>query len=89
MTRSMNPLKAYVYVTVGVPIVATPVANLDDLAEFITIAATPAQFVTAVDAALQSGRRAPTDEALRALSWPERIDQVLALVDQVPVRDTT
>src|SRR5262249_3763755 len=45
MTQSMNPLKAYVYVALGVPIVATPVSNLDELAEFITVAAGPAAFI--------------------------------------------
>ena len=41
MSRSMNPLKAYVYCSLGVPIVSSPVANLDQLAEFITFADGP------------------------------------------------
>jgi glycosyltransferase involved in cell wall biosynthesis len=89
MTRSMNPLKAYVYVAVGIPIVATPVSNLDELAEFITVAATPPTFVDAIDKALREGRRLPTDESLRGRTWPDRVAGVLELIDQVPVRAET
>ena len=46
MSRSMNPLKAFVYCSLGVPIVSSPVANLDQLAEFITFADGPDEFIT-------------------------------------------
>ena len=41
MTRAMNPLKAFVYAGVGVPVVSTPIANLGDLGSVITIAIEP------------------------------------------------
>jgi glycosyltransferase involved in cell wall biosynthesis len=83
MTRSMNPLKAYVYCSLGVPIVSAPVANLEELAEFITIARGPSEFVEAIEAALRSQRPAPDRTSLRPHSWSVRVDRVLELIDGV------
>jgi len=83
MTRSMNPLKAYVYCSLGVPIVSTPVANIGEMAAFITIAEGPEGFADAIEAALREGRRAPDPVGLRPHSWEERVERVLGLVDEV------
>ena len=83
MTQSMNPLKAYVYCSLGVPVVSTPVANLGELAEYMTIAEGSEQFLVAIDAALAAGHRAPDIAALRPLSWVARVERVLELVDDV------
>jgi glycosyltransferase involved in cell wall biosynthesis len=83
MTRSMNPLKAYVYASLGVPIVSTPVANLEELQDFITVAEGPDESVAAIEAALRSGRRVPEREALAPHSWQVRVERVLDLVDEV------
>src|SRR5262249_20657506 len=69
MSRSMNPLKAYVYCSLGVPIVSSPVANLDQLAEFITFADGPDEFIKAIEAALRADRRSPDRDALLPHSW--------------------
>jgi glycosyltransferase involved in cell wall biosynthesis len=81
MTRSMSPLKAFVYCAAGVPVVSTPVANLGDLAEMIAIARDPVEFLTAIEAALRTERAAPDVDALRAHSWDARIEQALTIVD--------
>jgi glycosyltransferase involved in cell wall biosynthesis len=81
MTRSMNPLKAFVYCASGVPVVSTPVANLGELADLITIAQGPAEFGTAIESALRAGRREPDLDALRQHSWERRIEQVIDLID--------
>jgi hypothetical protein len=81
MTRSMNPLKAFVYCSTGVPVVSTPIANLGELAELITVAEGADGFANAIEAALQAGRRAPATEVLRPLSWEVRIARALDLVD--------
>lgn len=81
MTRSMNPLKAYVYCSLGVPIVSTPVANLDELSDYISVAEGPEGFLQAIEAALSAGRRVPDREALVPHSWEVRVSRVLALVD--------
>ncbi len=94
MTRSMNPLKAYVYVAAGVPVVSTPIANLDELADLeglITIANGPDEFVAAIEAALRTGKHAPDRAALAPSSWPARVDAVMTLIDAAmtaPARDS-
>ena len=92
MTRSMNPLKAYVYVAAGVPVVSTPIANLDELTELtelgnddlgglVTVAEGPEAFVAAIEAALAAGKRAPDPASLAPISWPARVATVMKLVD--------
>ncbi|MFZ6004077.1 MAG: glycosyltransferase [Actinomycetota bacterium] len=81
MTRSMNPLKAYVYCSLGVPIVSTPVANLDELSEYISVADGPDEFLEAIEAALSTEHGIPDREALIPHSWEARVSRVLELVD--------
>ncbi|HEX5365072.1 MAG TPA: glycosyltransferase [Acidimicrobiales bacterium] len=84
MTRHMHPLKAFVYCAAGVPVVATLVGNLDELAPLVTVAATQDAFVEAVGAAVARGRR-PLDAEARALlashAWTARIADVERLLD--------
>jgi hypothetical protein len=58
----MNPLKAFVYCSIGVPVVSTPIANLGDLADLITIARGP------TDSAPRSRRPFDGAEAHRSRS---------------------
>jgi hypothetical protein len=83
MTRSMNPLKAFVYCSMGVPIVSTPVANLDELSGFITVAEGTDGFLAAIEEALRAGRQTPDRDALLPHSWAVRVERVLELVDEV------
>jgi hypothetical protein len=83
----MNPLKAYVYLAEGVPVVSTPIANLaelsgpEGLSGMVAVAEGPDAFVAAIEDALRSGRRAPDAELLRTSSWPARTDAVMKLID--------
>jgi len=81
MTRAMNPLKAFVYASAGVPVVSTPVANLAELADVITIAEGTQGFVDAIESALRSGRTAPDPAVLAPHAWDERVRVALDLVD--------
>jgi glycosyltransferase involved in cell wall biosynthesis len=82
ITRSMNPLKAFVYCSTGTPVVSTPVANLSDLSGLITFARGEREFAAAVEGALLAGRRAPDREALAPLSWEMRVAQALEVIDR-------
>lgn len=81
MTRSMNPLKAFVYAAAGVPIVSTPIANLPDLGQLVTVARDVASFEQAIAAALARGRQAPPTELLEPHRWERRVEELLKLVD--------
>jgi glycosyltransferase involved in cell wall biosynthesis len=83
MTRSMNPLKAFVYASAGVPVVSTPVANLPDFGGLITVAEGTEGFVAAIEAHLAAGRPGVDLELLRPHSWQERVTQVFEIVDEV------
>ena len=82
MTRSMNPLKAFVYCSIGVPVVSTPVANLDELAGLITIAEGADGFAAAIEEALRSESRTVDLDVLRPHSWEVRVEQVIGLIDE-------
>ena len=84
MTRSMQPLKAFVYCSLGMPVVSTNVANLDSLSDFITTASHPSDFIAAIDRALERGRVPMSERLLQTLkenSWTVRAARALELVD--------
>jgi len=86
MTQSMNPLKVFVYCSLGVPVVSTELANLDELRDMITTATDPSDFVRAIESAITRGRRPLTEqqvELLNANSWPVRARRAQALLDEV------
>lgn len=83
MTRNMNPLKAFVYASAGVPVVSTPVANLPDFGGLISVAEGVDGFVAAIEAHLAAGRPEVDLELLRPHSWEQRVAQVFDIVDEV------
>jgi glycosyltransferase involved in cell wall biosynthesis/GT2 family glycosyltransferase len=56
MTRSMNPLKLYVYLSWYVPVVSTEIYNIDSTSKFVRVARTHDDFLEHVASALQDGR---------------------------------
>jgi glycosyltransferase involved in cell wall biosynthesis len=86
MSRSMNPLKAYVYCSLGVPIVSSPVANLNQLSAFISVANNTDEFIAAIEASLRAGKAAPDRDALYPHSWNVRIERALELLDRAVER---
>jgi hypothetical protein len=82
MTQAMNPLKLYVYASLGIPIVSTEVANLADV-RGLRVGRGAYEFVTCIEEALAEGKVIPDAAALDAESWPRRIDAVFALIDDL------
>jgi glycosyltransferase involved in cell wall biosynthesis len=84
MTRGMNPLKAFVYASCGVPVVATDVANLAELGA-IRVARTHEEFIAAIGEQIERRRRGEVSAPPRALlerhTWSERVRQIERLVD--------
>jgi glycosyltransferase involved in cell wall biosynthesis len=87
LSRSMSPLKLFQYVARGKPVVATPVAGLEPLADVIQIAEPTGPFLDALaraldaDASDQVSRMRRIDAAARH-TWPER---VAAMMDMIAV----
>jgi glycosyltransferase involved in cell wall biosynthesis len=93
MTRSMHPLKAFVYAAQNVPIVSTDIANLGELRPFVHIARGPLDFVWQIELVL-AARRSPTmpDELAQVLeknSWTRRVETILGLLGAHLASDET
>jgi hypothetical protein len=87
LSDSMNPLKLYVYRGLGVPVVSSAVANLDDLTHDIRIADSTDQFVAKLEDAIAErqsrGRTYPAPELMQAYSWESRAARILVHMDEV------
>ncbi len=87
LSDSMNPLKLYVYRGLGVPVVSSAVANLDDLTNDIRIADSTDQFVAKLEDAIAErqsrGRTYPAPELMQAYSWESRAARILVHMDEV------
>jgi glycosyltransferase involved in cell wall biosynthesis len=82
----MNPLKLYVYFAVGVPVVTTDVANIQDIGPYVSVAASQKEFIAAIDATL-AGRGPKVDPATRAavlndVSWETRVNQIWRVLEE-------
>ena len=65
--QGINPNKVYQYLAAGVPVVTTPLLDLDERPPHLQFATTPDAFRTAVERALDAG---PDRQARRALARP-------------------
>ena len=86
LTRSMNPLKLYVYHSLQVPVVTTPIANTGDFREFMKVGRTPDEFIDRIEDFLNenpvTGNLARIRRLLPDVSWERRVEQVLALIEE-------
>jgi len=84
-TQSMNPLKLYVYCSMGVPVVSTDIENLDELKPFISIAGSYDDFIQKVENILQEKKKhisADLNCCLENNSWDKRVDQVINAINE-------
>ena len=89
MSRAMNPLKAYLYASCGVPAVATRISNLD-LAELdgaIRITHSHDEFLAAIDLTIEQRCRGelrpPSRKELEPHTWAQRVREIERLIDSV------
>lgn len=86
MTRSMNPLKLYVYCSMNVPVVTTDIENLDELRDLAYVARDKRDFIEKVESALERGKPAQPGkehmDLLRENSWETRVETILSLIDE-------
>jgi glycosyltransferase involved in cell wall biosynthesis len=89
MSRAMNPLKAYLYASCGVPAVATRISNLDlaTVDGAIRIAHSHDEFLAAIDQTIEQRRRGelrpPSREELEPHTWAQRVREIERLIDGV------
>jgi glycosyltransferase involved in cell wall biosynthesis len=76
LTESMDPLKLYEYLAMGLPVVSTPVAGLEPFRRWVVAAEDVDSFVGAVEAALEADSpplRAERRAAVAPCSWSARL----------------
>jgi glycosyltransferase involved in cell wall biosynthesis len=83
LTRCVHPIKALEYLALGLPTVASRLPSLLEMNAVIQFAATPAEWIDAVSAALCPAAREPgivaaRREVARGQSWEHRIRQIEA-----------
>ena len=84
-TQSMNPLKLYVYCSLGVPVVSTDIENLDELKSFISIADSYDDFIKKVEYLLEEKKKSISAHLKCCLdnnSWDRRVDQIIKEIDE-------
>jgi len=87
LTEVMNPLKAFVYCSLNVPVVATNICNIEEMGDLITIAHSRDGFLKAMESCLRRGPLPDlSSEHLRRLeahSWKERSMRIMGIIDDV------
>ena len=84
LTKNMNPLKLYVYLSWGIPVVSTEVYNIDTVSGFVKVARSHDEFLHFVEITLNCSR--PDTDLIRsyvyANSWSARFSSHIdALLD--------
>lgn len=82
----VNPLKMREYLSAGLPVVSTPVPEVKRYAEMCAIAATPDEFVAAIERALTEtspAARGARSRAMKNETWAARVADVTRTVDQI------
>jgi glycosyltransferase involved in cell wall biosynthesis len=91
LSRSMSPLKLFQYVARGKPVVSTPVAGLETVADLIRVAPATEPFLDAIAACLRTEVADPVlrrqrIERAAAHTWPERVRTMWHAISQSGTR---
>ena len=85
MTRHMSPLKVYVYLSAGLPVVSTKVGNMEQFGSLVRTGDTRRTFIEQIEACLAEVRTQRWHEErrsfLRANSWDRRVEEVWSLIE--------
>jgi glycosyltransferase involved in cell wall biosynthesis len=89
LTLAANPLKLREYLAAGLPVVATPLPEVQKLGELVRAATTPEEFLSQCDALLDDGRRGPdlaVSRHMDAESWDGKVEVLSELITRLPGR---
>jgi glycosyltransferase involved in cell wall biosynthesis len=85
----VNPLKLREYLSAGLPVVSTPVPEVTRLSHLAHVAATPDDFVAAIERALRETspeQRRARSQAMESETWAARVAHVARTVDEISER---
>lgn len=81
MTRYTYPAKLHQYLAAGLPIISTPLPDLEEFADLVRQASTATDFVTQIEQALDAPRLAPKRRAVASEhTWAARAEAISALI---------
>jgi glycosyltransferase involved in cell wall biosynthesis len=89
LTLAANPLKVREYLAAGLPVVATPLPEVQRLGSLVRAATTPEEFLAECDALLAEGRRGPdlaASQPMDAESWDGKVELLSELIERLPGR---
>jgi glycosyltransferase involved in cell wall biosynthesis len=83
VSRSMNPLRIYEYLACGLPVVSSPIPDLEIFGDLVIQVSGADRFSFAVHAAMQDGKRRATrrQQAAMQFTWDRLFTQVKALLE--------
>ncbi len=79
LTRGVDPVKLYEYLSQGKPVVSTPLPELAARGDLVHLGTTPAEFSAKIDAALKETGAALEEKRIRVASentWTHRVETV-------------
>jgi glycosyltransferase involved in cell wall biosynthesis len=86
LTKNMNPLKLYVYFALGIPIVTTDIANIEEFASNIYIASDQEDFNQGIKKMLTGqntqSNTAQRQQILEDIAWQSRVKKILTRIDK-------
>jgi glycosyltransferase involved in cell wall biosynthesis len=83
LTLAANPLKLREYLAAGLPVVATPLPEVQKLAGLVRTATTGKDFLHQIEALLKEGKRGPDLAVSRRMdseSWDEKVEELSGLI---------
>ena len=89
LTRAVNPIKLREYLAAGLPVVSTPMVEVERYRDTVKIVDDPETFIAAVDAGLAASTAADRHARLEAMThetWPAKVEQISGAVRGGPAR---
>ena len=86
LTLAANPLKMREYLAAGLPLVATPLPEVQRLRHLVHLARTPEDYLAHIDRLIGTGRVGPHMSVSRRMdseSWDQKVEQLSQLVEPV------
>lgn len=88
LTLAANPLKLREYLAAGLPVVATPLPEVQKLEGLVRMATTARDFLDQIEALLKEGKLGPnldTSLLMESESWDEKVEQLSEIVSGLHV----
>lgn len=85
LSKAVNPLKLYEYLSSGRPVVSTPMPELETLKGLVEIGRGPAGFIKAIERSLEPNphRKQERLDFARENSWDSRVEELCLKIEEI------